>query len=345
LVEQLGVFISTKQLVEDTLDLAKVLRKVIPEFDIVCGIPRGGLLPATIIASIFGKPLTTPDLLMENKCWNTSSCAVANRKNKWADEYYCPIPNLERAKILMVDDTSYNSVGQMQRHKLKIVAKFPFSIVYKVPIYVVERTLRTNDLYCKRISMNHWVEKDFMIRRGPYLLGFDMDGVLCEDWNDDPNEDKEKYLSFLENAKPYMIPHYYIDFIITARMEGYRAQTVEWLKKHNVQYGKLIMWTGINKEDRGVMHHSDYKIDKINRLMPPDGIFIESSYSQAKRIFEKTNRQVICTDTMELIGGTDVGFDYHPIFEGFKKSELHPLIVKAQKEEKSSYTHTWLFPR
>ena len=142
-----------------------------------------------------------------------------------------------------------------------------------------------------------------------------------------------------------MIPHYYIDFIITARMEGYRSQTEAWLKAHGVQYGKLIMWTGSKKEDRGVLRHADYKSDKINRLMPQDAIFIESSYNQAKRIFEKTGRQVLAVETMELIGGTDVGFDYHPIFEGFKKSEPHPLIVKAQKQESSGYTHTWLFPR
>ena len=345
MVEQLGVFLSTKQLVEDTLDLCKVLRKAIPEFDIVCAVPRGGLLPASIIASIFGKPLTTPDLLIENKCWNTSSCAVANRHNKWSSEYYCPIPNLEKAKVLMIDDTSYNAIGQMQRHKLKIVSKFPLIQIYKIPIYVVERTLHTNDLYVKRVSMNHWVEKDFMIRRGPYLLGFDMDGVLCEDWVDPKLEDTEQYKQFLLNAKPYLIPHYFIDFIITARMEANRPATEQWLKEHGVQYGKLIMWSGSKKEDRGLMHHSDYKADKINRLMPPDGIFIESSYNQAKRIFEKTGRQVIAVETMELIGGTDVGFDYHPIFQNFRKSEPHPLIVKPQIDNKKEYTHTWLFPR
>jgi hypothetical protein len=344
MVDGLGIFISTRMLMEDTLDLCKVIRKVIPEFDIVCAIPRGGFFPTTIVASIFGKPLTTPDLLLENKCWNTSSVVVSNRHNKFSDDITVPIPNLERVKVLMVDDTSYNLVGQMQRYKIRINAKFPFTIVYKVPIYVVERTIHTNDLYVKRISMNHWVEKDLVIRRGPYRLGYDMDGVLCEDWVDEFEEDKPKYLSFLENATPYLIPHYFIDFIITARMEKYRPQTEAWLKKHNVHYDKLVMWKGNCKEDRH-QHHSEYKIEKIKKFMPPDGIFIESDYIQAKKIFEGTGLQVLCTDSMELIGGTDVGYDYHPIFEGFKKSVEHPLIVKSQKEEIDKVAHTWLFPR
>ena len=59
------------------------------------------------------------------------------------------------------------------------------------------------------------MEKDILIRRRTQKIGFDMDGVLCEDCSYENVIDEEKYTKFLREAKPYLIPHYKVDYIIT----------------------------------------------------------------------------------------------------------------------------------
>ena len=42
------------------------------QYDLVVGVPRSGMLIASIIALKLGKGLTTPELLQEGKCWHSS---------------------------------------------------------------------------------------------------------------------------------------------------------------------------------------------------------------------------------------------------------------------------------
>ena len=48
---------------------------------------------------------------------------------------------------------------------------------------------------------------------------------------------------------------------------------------------------------------------------------------------------------MQLIGATNIGYEYHPVFEGFKKNQPHPeiVIVKTSDENGKPKIHNWLF--
>jgi orotate phosphoribosyltransferase len=303
----LGIFINTNKLIEDTFKLIKHL----PEFDYVVTIPRGGIIPSGIISTIMGKPLTTADLLVEGKAWMSSSMAVENKRNLYTEQRYVSV-SPENSKILLVDDISYNQLGELERSKRIINAKFPNAKCYKVPIYVVERTRKLNDLYCGKISMSHLFEKDLMTRNSHGVIGYDMDGVLCEDWHSYEKEDSEEYTKFLSEAKPYLIPHYRIDYIITCRLQKYWDATVRWLAEHNVKYKYLIMHPAESKEQRG--SHSDFKINMIRKYMK-DGLFVESSLRQAKNINDALGTQVICTESKELFYGTDTKIEYNEVMK------------------------------
>ena len=60
----IGCFIDTREMVNDTLDYCYIVRKVIPDFDIILAIPRGGLYLGSVVSSIIAVPLNyTRDVL------------------------------------------------------------------------------------------------------------------------------------------------------------------------------------------------------------------------------------------------------------------------------------------
>ena len=128
---------------------------------------------------------------------------------------------------------------------------------------------------------------------------FDIDGVLCVDPTNEENDDGEKYINFIKNAKPLFIPQYKIYSLVTSRLEKYRDVTEEWLKKNGVKYENLYMLNCATAEERRQKNlHAKFKAEIYKKS---DAIcFIESEPRQAKEIFELTGKQVICTQTDEI---------------------------------------------
>ena len=138
---------------------------------------------------------------------------------------------------------------------------------------------------------NEWVKKG--------RLASDMDGVLCEDCPPGVDKDRKLYFERVEKARPYLIPSFEIDVIVSNRLEKYRPLTEKWLKEHNVRYKELVLWD----EKSGNERNGKFAQHKINALLKikPD-IFWESNFSQAREIWKATKIPVICTDRMVLIG-------------------------------------------
>ena len=129
---------------------------------------------------------------------------------------------------------------------------------------------------------------------------FDMDGVLCEDPTDEQNDDGEKYIEFLINARPLFIPQYKIRAIVTSRLEKYRTYTEDWLKKHNVMYENLYMLNLPNKEARIKANaHAKFK-SKVYKKLSKTKYFYESDREQAIEIFNLTGKPTICVGTDEI---------------------------------------------
>ena len=127
-----------------------------------------------------------------------------------------------------------------------------------------------------------------------------MDGVLCVDPTKEQNDDGPQYINFLLNAKPLYIPTYPINSIVTSRLEKYRPQTEEWLKKYNVKYKNLYMLDLSTAEERRKLNcHADFKA-KVFSKCKDCNCFIESNREQAEKIFKLTNKTCICIETDEM---------------------------------------------
>jgi hypothetical protein len=128
-------------------------------------------------------------------------------------------------------------------------------------------------------------------------LASDLDGVICEDCPPGVDGDEEKYRRWLTNAKPYLIPNFEFDTIISSRLEKYRAETEKWLQLHGVKYKELVLWNLESKKERKGQH-AQHKVDYLLKIKPD--MFWESSFWEAKEIWAKTSIPTLCVDQMLL---------------------------------------------
>jgi hypoxanthine phosphoribosyltransferase len=331
------IWLNLREVNEDIADLVSVIKKVFHSFDVVVGIPRAGMMIAAQIAEVYGKPLSSTDMLLEGKYWwrNQEFDFTANHAE------YKPI---EIKTALIVDDTAASG-NHMKKAYKQLKEMHPQIDFKKIALYATPVSEENLDLYCKSISTVHLMETNFAIYgkcTSPYSIAMDMDGVLCEDCPIEVAKDEEKYAKFLKEAKPYLKFLFRINYIVTARLEKYRKETEEWLEKHEVNYGKLIMMDG---DYRVGTDHAKWKAGVLKNL--PEGTnYYESSTDQAKRIYELTGIQVLATDNMVMYGQRDPSYHYHPAFEGIKKRMKVEVPIKPIIKDPSTVPHrkTWLFP-
>lgn len=283
-------FISLDQFYKDIVTWERQL----PYFDAVCGVPRSGLLPASIIA--LRRNIRLVDL---NSLLQDPDNAIQNAPIRQLNpiiQYNKPFGN----KLLVVDDSASNQTTTISaiRESLKDCTNLDvsYAAVYRAS------SASTVDHYFKEVPLprmfgwnwfRHW-ELQFAL--------LDIDGVLCEDWALKQEQDDDPvYLNHLMNVKPLYIPDVPVLGLVTSRLSRYRELTETWLKKHQVMYRKLHMHPATTPEQRRRMNdHAQRKADVYIRT-PEANLFVESDMRQAQRIFELTKKPVLCIDTMTCL--------------------------------------------
>lgn len=278
-------------------DMIRLVRSNINElpndFDLVVGIPRSGLIPADMIALLKHLPLTDINGLI-----NQTIYPAGDRMDVPDDFFEQPL------RILIVDD-SINKGGQLKVTKEELAQhlgnkpyQFFFLTIYATPAskHKVDFCFETVPLP-RVFSWNllqSWIYKESCV---------DLDGVLCKDPTEEENDDGERYLHFIENAPPLHLPSEKIKYIITSRLERYRAPTEAWLEKHGVVYDKLYMLDLPTAEERRrLMVHAKFKADIYSKT--DTILFIESARWQAAEINAIAQKPVFCVETHEMFEHT-----------------------------------------
>jgi len=268
---------------EEAVTYTKKLAKLIPNnFDVIVGIPRSGLFVADVLATKFGRPLSTPDLLVKGEIWE-SSLIKSPKKIK---------------RILLVDD-SVGSGESLKKAYNKLLRYDKNLIIKKAALISLPEGRKTVD-YVFSIKKPKCIFEWQIIQGSKFTkMSVDMDGVLCEDCPIGISLIEEEYIKWIKNAKPFMIPINEIDTIVTSRLEKYRAITEEWLKKNNVKYKNLRM---MKLESDYLKTHERVVSFKINILKSakPEW-FWESNFREAHEINKQTKIPVLCTDEMVLL--------------------------------------------
>lgn len=268
-------------------DLSNIIRNKINllpnDVDLIVGIPRSGLLVANYISLLLNKPLTDVDGLLEGRI-------LSSGKSKDTTNHINIVS--EAKKILVVDDSIYSGKSMEEcKQKLKEY-KYDATFIY-CAIYALPTCITQIDIYFEILNSPRLFEWNIFSHQ--YLMPkmcFDMDGVLCEEPLRDDNDDGEKYIRFICNAKVKFYPSGTLGCIVTSRLEKYRKQTEDWLERKGIKYNSLVMLSATAEER---VRNNLHAIHKAKYYGQSDYVlFVESDEKQAIEINRITKKPVYC---------------------------------------------------
>ena len=259
-------------------------------YDLIVGLPRSGMIPAYFIGLYLNKNVTDLNSLINN--YDLGKGFTRNINSDFNKPH-------DAKRILLVDDSILS--GNSLNINLKKIPNQLISKIDTLAVYTTESSKNMVDMHFEIIGHNRVFEWNIYHRKLLEKSCVDIDGVLCIDPTSEQNDDGNKYINFLINAKPYILPSYKIHSLVTSRLEKYRPETVAWLKKHNVKYDNLVMLDLPSKEERQKRRaHATHKASYYNKNKDLI-MFFESSKNQAVDIMKKTGKPVFVVDTNEMI--------------------------------------------
>lgn len=261
----------------------------LPDIDLVIGIPRSGLIPASIIALQLNKPFQPIDSFLRNELpYSGERMRKALKK----------LDSVKLRTVLVVDD-SINSGHELRTRKAQIEKENLLGKFYFLCIYGSKESFHLPDFCFELVETPRIFQWNIMNHRHLENACLDLDGVLCVDPTHDQNDDGEKYRKFCLNAKPLFIPYFKLGNIVTSRLEKYRSETESWLKVQGIEYEKLHMMQYKTAEERRKdKKYGDFKARVF--INTNSILFIESEKKQAQVIYKLSQKPVFCTGTMEF---------------------------------------------
>ena len=94
--------------------------------------------------------------------------------------------------------------------------------ITKASLFVTQEAAKLVDLYYEVIPDPVLFEWNLLHSKQGFLAT-DMDGVICHDPPKGLDGDESAYVEWMRNARPYLVPLYEIDAIVSSRLERYRA--------------------------------------------------------------------------------------------------------------------------
>lgn len=288
-------FRNVSQLSDQVLSWSKKLPR---DIDLVVGIPRSGLLAAHLLALYRNLPIADLDGFIEGRCLATGS-SRSNPLNADGKDFKASFLQTPR-KVLIVDDSARSGASIRDARARIEASEMSIHDISYGAVYVTPEATRDLDHYCEILEVPRVFEWNILNHHILEMSCVDMDGVLCHDPLDEDNDDGDRYLRFLENARPFFVPNYPIGHIVTSRLESFRGATESWLKQHGVVYGQLIM---LNYSDAATRRHLNVHSAHKALIYRKTGakLFIESDIRQAVEIANFSKKDVLCIDSMQLI--------------------------------------------
>lgn len=293
-------------------DMNQVILKrlyIIPrDIDLIVGIPRSGMFPASLLALYLNRPVTDLNSFINGHIYKTGE------RGQFIDIR-------QFKKVLIVDDSIASGSAMLKcKEQLKDLDNL-FEIKYSA-IYVIPGKQQMVDYVFDYVPLPRYFQWNILNHSILEKTCVDIDGVLCVDPTQEQNDDGERYKDFILNAQPLFIPGAKIGALVTSRLEKYRKETEIWLENNKIKYEKLVMLNLPDKESRMKANcHASHKAKEYQN--PNYSLFIESSISQALDINKTTGKPVLCTENFEMV------FDSQSIMYNIKSGQYLPFIRKV----------------
>lgn len=270
-------------------DMSRVIlqrRGALPDrIDMVAGIPRSGIVPATMIATMLNAPLTDTESLIEGKLYGHG--------------YTKNSPDIDRAlapgrTVLVIDDAVGSGRTFREVQEKFAAAELTGNFVY-CAIYAPARKHPDVDIVLRVVPPGPLFQWNVMHHRILAKACVDIDGVLCCNPMPQQDDDGRAYESFLDTTSVLHKTSGEIGWLVTSRLEKYRANTEDWLARNGIIYRELIMAVG--QEDHE--NSSQYKARVYSRTGAE--LFIVSEAEDAERICSLSNLPVLSIATQRII--------------------------------------------
>ncbi len=271
-----------RSIAELSVDVLAWTRTLPRDFDLVVGIPRSGLLVANMLALYMGLPLTDIDGLLAGRIFKAGLRCTSAQQDSFLSQ---------KQKVLIVDDTVLSG-GQLNQNKNRVGASGLIHEIYWGVMYPGNNSVDVDYAY-KVLPWPRCFEWNLLDHGILENACVDIDGVLCRDPTGEENDDGPKYMEFIRSVRPEFVPSRRIRYVVTCRLEKYREQTEDWLKRSGIPYSELIMLDMATKEERLKLGpYSAFKASIYRRTGA--GLFIESSTQQAMEIANLASNYVLC---------------------------------------------------
>ena len=258
------------------------------DVDLVVGVPRSGIIPASILALQLNRPFQELEAYLAGcpiKVGRTAKAVISTER---------PV-----RRILVVDD-SVASGESARAVRARLRLEKPGVEVVFLAVYGTTSHSAHVDIIFEVVESPRIFQWNLMRHSRLADACFDIDGVLCHDPEHSQNDDGENYIKFLLKAKPLLRSGTRIEHLVTSRLEKYRPQTEQWLRENGVEYGKLWMLdlpTAEERRRRGA--HASFKA-KIYRETG-SCIFVESEGRQAQEIADLSQKPVLSIEDQAIL--------------------------------------------
>ncbi|WP_150305028.1 phosphoribosyltransferase family protein [Pseudomonas saliphila] len=267
----------------------KYASKVPHDVDLVVGIPRSGILVASIISLKLNLPLTDLYSFHRNdelKKGNTRTYKHAQLAKPW-----------DAKKILLVDDSIAS--GNSMLAAVEMVKSVYQGEVITMAAFAQKENTGNVDLYLETVEQPRLFEWNILHHNLMRHACLDIDGILYVEPTTADMHDNNSYAAFIENATPLFTPSVPVAHLITRRPEKYRAQTERWLERHGVEFGQLHMLdtpAPLGPTDAAI---TAFKA-RIYNQDPHSILFIENDEDVAMYIMRLTNKPVFCIQANQM---------------------------------------------
>lgn len=274
-------------------DLSVVIRdniqRIPSSVDLVVGIPRSGMIPAYMVGLYMNRHvMDLESYLAGYSLGHGRTRAVGKQLDSAASARH----------ILLVDDSASSGTSILRSRDRILAAGFTGKVT-TCAVVVVPSAGGAVDLFFKEMPQPRVFEWNAF--HHPELANscFDIDGLLCVDPTPTQNDDGVRYQEFLRTAQPLFRPTLHIGYVVSSRLEKYRALTEGWLRANDISFGSLHLLDLPTQEERQRQGaHAKHKA----RVYRDTGalLFYESEPAQSAEIARLSGKPVLCTADMTL---------------------------------------------
>lgn len=269
-------YISREQLARDVLLVARKLALQQPSA--ILGVPRSGMIPASMLATMLNLPLYSLD--------------QGGEVIRLRDGIRFRTAAHLSGPMAVVEDSVAS--GHSFRELDQILP--PNGRYLKAAVYTTPSRQTMLDAFGRVLPLPHWFEWNLWGQSAlldAFKVSADLDGLICENCPIDDDDDGPRYRTWMDGVQPLVFPNFSpLRAVITARLERYREATVAWLARYRIQYSDLIMGPWQSPAERTLQAVAQWKADAVRSI--GSAVYVESEPDLAIEISRRTDAAVIC---------------------------------------------------